>query len=165
MQECPCGFWGDRWRACRCTDLARDRYRSRLSGPLLDRIDLHVAVPAVPFVELIDAAPGESSAMVRARVARVRRVRAARETSLPQPAKRRREASPWLALDADGKRLLERAHEALGLTARAHTRILQVARTIADLATAARIEVVHLAEAIQYRALDREAALEAARDR
>jgi magnesium chelatase family protein len=165
MNPCPCGFWGDRWRACRCTDLARDRYRARLSGPLLDRIDLHVAVPAVPFVELIDAAPGESSAMVRARVARVRRVRAARGASLPHPARLRREALPWLALDADGKRLLERAHDALGLTARAHTRVLQVARTIADLATAARLEVVHLAEAIQYRALDREAALEAARDR
>ena len=166
MNPCPCGFWGDPLRRCDCTDGERRRYRGRLSGPLLDRIDLHVAVPAVPFADLVDAAPAESSEAVRARVAHVRGIQAAREAGRRGGARRGAgRETPWLTLDAAGKEVLSSAHDRLGLTARAHVRVLRLARTIADLAGSEGIEPAHLAEAVQYRALDREAAQEAERDR
>lgn len=156
MNPCPCGWRGEPRRTCRCTlqDLAR--YRRRLSGPLLDRVDLHVPVPAVAAAALAEAGSGEPSAAVRARVERARRVqceRAGAPNARLRGALLRRHASP----DADGRALLAAAVERLGFSARAHERILRVARTIADLEGAQAVRARHLAEAIQYRALDRPA--------
>lgn len=158
MNPCPCGHLGDSRHDCRCPPGLVERYRARISGPLLDRIDLHVEVPALSLREL-RASPGEPSADVGARV------RAARERQLrrfgadsPNPinaALEDRELRRACALDAAGQALLDAAFQRLGLSARALTRILKVARTIADLAGRDRIAAAHVAEAIQYRALDR----------
>jgi magnesium chelatase family protein len=161
MNPCPCGFHGDPRRACRCTAHELLTYRRRISGPLLDRIDLHVDVPPVRC-ELLGAggAPGaERSAAVRARVARARATQADRAgPSGPRSNARLRGAAlrRACALDADGRRILAAAVERVGLSARAHDRILRVARTIADLEGADAVRAVHVAEAVQYRALDRQ---------
>jgi magnesium chelatase family protein len=155
---CPCGHLGDPRHECRCTTLGIERYRARISGPLLDRIDLHVEVPAVGLAEL-RSAPGETSAAVAARVAaaRERQVErlgpsaAAPVNAALGPEEVGRHATP----DAAGRRLLDAAFERLGLSARAIHRILKVARTIADLAVSAEVRAPHVAEAIQYRSLDR----------
>lgn len=163
MNPCPCGFYNDPTRECKCSPMQIQRYVSKISGPLLDRIDIHVDVPAVKFQELASDTPGEASADIRTRVAR------ARESQLRRFQDDGREAdgvfsnahmSPRLIrkhcpLDADGKKLLERAMTRMGLSARAYDRILKVSRTIADLDAAERIAPHHLAEAIQYRSLDR----------
>jgi magnesium chelatase family protein len=156
MNPCPCGHHGDTVRRCRCTVPELLRYRRRISGPLLDRIDLHVDVPAVPAGALDLAGGGPGSAEVRARVARVRalsleRAPQARVNARLRGALLRRLCAP----DAEGRALLARAAEKLGLSARAHDKVLRVARTIADLAGSDAIGGEHLAEAIQYRALDR----------
>jgi magnesium chelatase family protein len=156
---CPCGYLGDDRRECSCTPLAVQRYRSRLSGPLLDRIDLQVTVPAVPWRELSADRCGEASDVVAARVAGARRRQTERfdgcgltcNGEMGPGAIRR-----WARADSDGKRLLEHASRGLGLSARAYHRILRVARTIADLAREEHISSAHLAEAIAYRTLDRE---------
>jgi magnesium chelatase family protein len=157
MNPCECGWLGDPSDQCRCTPPLVARYRGRVSGPLLDRIDLHVEVPRVPVAALAgDTAGEEPSRAVRARVvaARERQRRrygsAQRNAQLPGRLVRR-----VCHIDAAGQRLLEVASDRLGLSARAYTRILRVARTIADLASAERITTAHLAEAIQYRSLDR----------
>ena len=158
MNPCPCGFAGDPKRACRCTEPQIRRYRARVSGPLLDRIDLHVEVPAVPFGDLAAQAPGESSAAIRERVLRCRALQAERYRALPgvrtnadlPPGRLQR----FCPLEPAAARILRDAMDDLGLTARAYARILRVARTIADLAGAATIAREHLFEAIQYRALD-----------
>ena len=135
-----------------------ERYRSRISGPLLDRIDLHVEVPALSLQEL-DGPPGEPSSAVAARVAAARflqRRRYGPKCSTPVNAAMGPEAlRRFCALEAEAKKLLDTAFERLQLSARAITRILKVARTIADLSNAGEIEAPHLAEAIQYRSLDR----------
>ncbi|MFN8640731.1 MAG: YifB family Mg chelatase-like AAA ATPase [Candidatus Binatia bacterium] len=158
LNPCPCGWLGDAQHRCACTMQQVQRYRSRVSGPLLDRIDLHLEVRPVPYRELADAAPGESSAAVRARVHAARAVQLARFAGRAifcnaqmSPADLRRCA----AVDAAASQLLERAMHALALSARAYTRILKVARTIADLAGAEHIAAAHVAEAVQYRTLDR----------
>ena len=156
---CPCGFLGDSRRECTCTPVAVQRYRARLSGPLLDRLDLQVAVPAVPWRELSADRRGEASAVVASRVAAARSRQAARfqgagptcNGEMGPDAIRR-----WARPDTDGKRLLEHASRGLGLSARAYHRVLRVARTIADLGEADQVVSVHLAEAIAYRCLDRE---------
>jgi magnesium chelatase family protein len=161
MNPCPCGHLGDPRHECRCTTLGVERYRARISGPLLDRIDLHVEVPAVGLAEL-RSAPGEPTAAVAARVAaarerQVERIgRLGRGVATPVnaalgPEEIRRHATP----DAAGQRLLDTAFERLGLSARALDRILKVARTIADLAGSEEVRAPHVAEAIQYRSLDR----------
>jgi magnesium chelatase family protein len=160
MNPCPCGHCGDARRSCRCTEHQLVTYRRRISGPLLDRIDLHVDVPAVPCAALPAAGGGERSAEVRARVLRARSLQA--ERAGPRGARtnaRLRGAAlrRLCALDDAGKSLLARAAERLGLSARGHDRTLRVARTIADLDGAERIQARHLAEAVQYRALDRQA--------
>ena len=136
-----------------------DRYRARVSGPLLDRIDLHVEVPRVPVAALAGETAGEeASSVVRARVAAARarqRERLAGRGSLLNAHIPGREVRRLCRIDARGQRLLEAASERLGLSARAYTRILRVGRTIADLADAGDITTTHLAEAIQYRSLDR----------
>ncbi len=156
MNPCPCGHHGDPRRPCRCTGHELLRYRRRISGPLLDRIDLHVDVPAVPVAALPAAGSGEGSAAVRARVAAARALQAERSGAVNarlRGAGLRRAC----ALDEAGRALLQKAAEKLGLSARGHDRILRVARTIADLERSRAIAPHHLAEAVQYRALDRQA--------
>jgi magnesium chelatase family protein len=155
MNPCECGWLGDASGQCHCAPPSIARYRSRISGPLLDRIDLHVEVPRVPVAHLgDDDARGEPSAAIRARVEAARACQAARGPCLNAqlPPRELRRLAP---LDQRGRKLLEIASDRLGLSARAYTRIVRVARTIADLAGEERIGTVHLAEAIQYRSLDR----------
>lgn len=156
---CPCGWYGHATRRCRCSDRAREQYLARLSGPLLDRIDLHVAVPAVETAALLSAAQGEPTHAVRSRVCAAREAMHARHARAEQSASVNaalgpRDLESVAALDAEGRLLLERASVALGLSARAFAKVLRVARTIADLDGAPRVGVSHLAEAVQYRFLD-----------
>jgi magnesium chelatase family protein len=156
MNPCPCGYRTDPVRACRCTPPQVAKYRGRLSGPLLDRIDLVVDVQPVAIADLTGEANGEPSAAVRARVL------AARERQLSRPGRAARlnamlhgrAFDRCCALDADGRRLLERSAARLHLTARGFHRVLKVARTIADLAGVASIASAHVAEALQYRLVD-----------
>lgn len=155
MNPCPCGWAGDPSARCRCSAEHIARYRAKLSGPLLDRIDLHVEVPRPAQAELRpDGAPGESSQTVRERVVRARCVAHAR-AGKANAALTQRETEIHCRLESKDQRLLERALEALQLSARAMHRILRMARTIADLAGSASIQTVHLSEAIGYRRLDR----------
>jgi magnesium chelatase family protein len=159
MNPCMCGWLGDPSDQCRCTPPVIERYRARVSGPLLDRIDLHVEVPRVPVAALAaDAGAEEPSAAIRARVLAARgrqRVRLAGRGIAVNAHIPGREVRRLCRVGAGGRRLLEAASERLGLSARAYTRILRVARTIADLAGEEEITTSHLAEAIQYRSLDR----------
>ena len=153
MNPCPCGFYGDPTRECRCTGGIIQRYLGKISGPLLDRIDLHIEVPAVPYQELRGRDDGVTSAEIRTRVesARARqRARGYYNAQIPS-----RQFRKLCALDDAGERTLEMAVRRMGLSARAHDRILKVARTIADLDCADRVAAKHLAEAVQYRSLDR----------
>jgi magnesium chelatase family protein len=169
MNPCPCGWLGDASDQCRCTPPILDRYRARVSGPLLDRIDLHVEVPRVPVTALAEEAEGgETSAVVRARVlvARARQGERLRGRGIVLNAHiAGREVRRLCRIDARGRRLLEAASDRLALSARAYTRILRVARTIADLAGADQITTSHLAEAIQYRSLDRDVRVRGERGR
>lgn len=159
MNPCPCGFFADPQRECRCTPMQVARYRSRVSGPLLDRIDIQVEVPAVEYRALASRAPGEPSESIRKRVDQAWKVQVARfrETGLHANARMSaRDVQRYCRVDAAGERLLETAIRRLGLSARAYVRILKVGRTIADLAGADEILPPHIAEAIQYRSLDRQ---------
>ena len=159
MNPCPCGYYNHPAKECVCSPGAVHRYMSRISGPLMDRIDLHVEVTPVPAAELSAAAPGEPSAAVRERVVRAREVQAARfagtegvhTNAMMNVAMLREYCRP----DAASAALLERAMERLNLSARAYDRILKVARTIADLAGRETIAAADVAEAINYRSLDR----------
>jgi len=160
MNPCPCGFFNDRTRECRCTPPMIQRYISKISGPLLDRIDIHIDVPAVNYKELRSNMQAESSAAIRERILRARerqleRFRAAGERNFANAQMSSRQIRTHCELSSECERLLERAMTQQGLSARAHDRILKVARTIADLEGAAQIDVQHIAEAIQYRTLDR----------
>jgi magnesium chelatase family protein len=153
MNPCPCGHFSDPARDCRCTGGIIQRYLGKISGPLLDRIDLHIEVPAVPYQELRGKDDGVTSAEIRARVERARGIQQARgfyNSQIPV-----RQLRKLCALDDAGERTLELAVRRMGLSARAHDRILKVARTIADLASEERVSAKHLAEAVQYRSLDR----------
>jgi magnesium chelatase family protein len=158
MNPCPCGHFGDPRHECGCTQPQIERYRARISGPLLDRIDLHVEVPAVRLEEL-KGRDGERTAAVAARVGAARERQLARfGASLPVPANAAMSSADvrrWCDPTAAGQKLLDQAFEKLGLSARAVVRILKVARTIADLAGCDVIGPAQVAEAIQYRALDR----------
>jgi magnesium chelatase family protein len=159
MNPCPCGYLGDPGARCRCTAEQVARYRGRISGPLLDRIDLHVEVPRLAPEHLgSDPDPRvESSAAVRRRVESARALQLER-AGRPNQALGPREIERVCALDDAGRHLMARALQRLGLSARAYHRVLKVARTIADLAGSADIEPPHLSEAIGYRRLDRRGA-------
>jgi len=153
MNPCPCGYAGDPSGRCACTPEQVRRYRARVSGPLLDRIDLQIAVPRVALADLGNAAPaGESSATVRARVVAARE-RQLQRAGKPNARLSNREVQRDCALIASDRSLLERALDKLGLSARAYHRVLRVARSIADLASSERVATAHLTEAIQYRRL------------
>jgi magnesium chelatase family protein len=159
MNPCPCGYFGDPVHACRCTDVDIERYRSRVSGPLLDRIDIHLEVPAVAYRDLVGADAEESSAAIRQRVelARVRQ----RERFRERPGLHAnahmtaRDLRRYCPLSEPVERLLRDAVTRLGLSARAYHRILKIGRTIADLAGTEDLSTTHISEAIQYRSLDR----------
>ncbi|MBH24560.1 MAG: ATP-dependent protease [Myxococcales bacterium] len=161
MNPCPCGYQnsGSETRQCRCTPWQIERYQARLSGPLLDRIDIHIEVPAVRYSDLRDAGAGESSATIRKRVQAARTIQRERFEGLDlhcNAQMRPRELELFCAIDDAGHKLLERVVDRLGMSARTFSRILKVARTIADLDGEEDIQTPHLAEAIQYRLLDRQ---------
>jgi magnesium chelatase family protein len=159
MNPCPCGYFGDEAHACRCSAVDVERYRSRVSGPLLDRIDIHLEVPAVPYPDLVGARVEESSAAVRARVERARAVQ--RERFQGEPGVHAnahmitRHLRRHCALAPAVESLLRQAVHRLGLSARAYHRVLKIARTIADLDGADSLDTGHVSEAVQYRSLDR----------
>jgi magnesium chelatase family protein len=159
MNPCPCGHYGDLRRECRCAPTQVQKYRNRLSGPLMDRIDIHVEVPAMELKDMTGTSLEESSASIRERVTLARFMQLKRfgdETRITCNARMTtRLLRKHCALDPESMELLKHAVTNLNLSARAYDRILKVARTIADLAGARRIQVDHLAEAVQYRALDR----------
>lgn len=150
MNPCPCGFLGSTQRACRCTPDQVSRYQARLSGPLMDRIDLHVEVPALPAEQLVHAPAGESTAAIRARVEQARQRALARQGK-PNQALQGQEIDAQVQLQDAAATFLHTAATRLGWSARSTHRALKVARTIADLAGAPTTEVAHVAEAVQYR--------------
>ena len=175
MNPCPCGYFNDKSRECMCTPPMIQRYVSKVSGPLLDRIDIHIEVPAVQYKELRGSASAEGSAEIRARVLAARErqhvrfavplngqpeggkatAKSAAKPIFSNSQMNTQQIRTFCDLSADAERLLERAMQQQGLTARAHDRILKVSRTIADLDGTPDIAVKHIAEAIQYRTLDR----------
>ena len=156
MNPCPCGFDGDDRRTCRCTPAQIARYHSRISGPLRDRIDLIVNVPAVPVHAITDAAPGEATAVVRERVATARAQQQGRYRAAARTNAELRGSLVWkfCSPDAEGRALLRRAVERLGLSARGYDRVLKVARTIADLSGSDTVGAEAVAEALQYRLVE-----------
>ncbi|MCQ2310465.1 MAG: YifB family Mg chelatase-like AAA ATPase [Paludibacteraceae bacterium] len=182
MNPCPCGHYGDATHQCTCTPAQIHRYKDKISGPLLDRIDIQVPIAAVSYDQLKEMQPGESSASIRERVVRARQIQAERflsDAAILTPSAQRsllhqapcagpthcnaqmtpKQVRQFCQLDADGDRLLESAMKKYGLSARAYDRILKVARTIADLADSEHIQTPHIFEAISYRQLDRDETL------
>ena len=167
MNPCPCGYYGDPTHHCVCTPGQIERYMNKISGPLLDRIDIHCEIQAVPFAQLSQLQPGESSAAIRERVIRARNIQTERFSSLPtgegggrgrphcNAQMTERMLHEFAEPDDASLDMLRMAMERLKLSARAYSRILKVARTIADLAGSEKVESMHIAEAIGYRNLDR----------
>ncbi len=158
LNPCPCGYRNDPRRQCRCSPFQIERYINRISGPLLDRIDIHIEVPPVDYTELSAAAPGTSSAEIREKVLAARDIqkgRFRRSKTRYNADMSHRQIVEHCPLDAQGHKILKTAMEDFGLSARAHDKILRIARTIADLDDAADISPMHLFEAITYRTLDR----------
>jgi len=159
MNPCPCGYFGDERHQCTCAPGQIHRYRHKVSGPLLDRIDIHIEVPAVPYKELSNEYSGEKSGEIRKRVVAARKIQHDRfmndKRIYANGHMKTRHIKKYCKLQPDAQTLLETAMQKLGLSARAFTRILKLSRTIADLDTSAEIESHHISEAIQYRTLDR----------
>ncbi len=160
MNPCPCGFYNHPEKDCVCSSGVVQKYLNKISGPLLDRIDIHIEVTPVPFSELSKSKPSEKSSDIRERVIRAREVQQARyvgrEGIYCNAQMRSKDLQKICVLDEAGNALLKTAMERLGLSARAYDRILKVARTIADMDTSENILPIHVAEAIQYRSLDRD---------
>jgi magnesium chelatase family protein len=160
MNPCPCGYLTDPTHECTCTVPMVQRYRARVSGPLLDRIDIHVEVPSVAYADLSSREAGEPSNALRARVDRAREVQLRRFQSQPKifcnAHMQSKEIRKYCVIDSQSEELLKLAITRFGLSARAYDRILKVARTIADLEGSESIEAQHVSEAIQYRSLDRD---------
>ena len=157
MNPCPCGYFGSTRRACRCTEQEIRRYLDRISGPLLDRIDLQIEVDAVPVEELQQAIPSESSAEVAARVEKARRIQLERYQGLPIHCNAQLDNAAlreFCVPDREGTSLLQAAMDQMHMSMRAYNRILKVARTLADMDGDPEIRLPHVAEAIQYRELD-----------
>lgn len=154
MNPCACGYFGDSSDRCRCTPQQIEQYRNKLSGPLLDRIDMHVPVSALPIEAMQQTQPGENSEAIRERVVACRRIQMNRQgqaNALLQP-----EALKDLCfLEEEPRALLTLAMKKLNLSARAYDRVLKVSRTIADMACASLIQTAHISEALSYRTLDR----------
>ncbi|MBN2377322.1 MAG: YifB family Mg chelatase-like AAA ATPase, partial [Sedimentisphaerales bacterium] len=158
MNPCPCGYLTDPKRNCKCSPNQVERYLGRISGPLLDRIDIHVEVPAVPFRDLSSDRDGTSSAVMREQVLQARQRQTKRYDGLAVRCNSNinsRQIRQFCKIDDSGRHILKQAVYELGLSARAHDKVLKVSRTIADLEQSEAIEAHHIAEAIQYRRLDR----------
>jgi magnesium chelatase family protein len=158
MNPCPCGFYNDPHKSCSCTPIQISRYHSRISGPLLDRFDVHIEVPRMHEFELDTVPQGESNATIRARVEQARMIQRQRfvgNAYFCNAHMSSRDIREYCRIDSAGRELLRQAAMRFSFSARAYTRILKLARTIADLEGASQIENQHLAEAIQYRSLDR----------
>lgn len=158
MNPCPCGYLGHPTRECVCTEAARRRYRDKVSGPILDRIDIHIEVEPVDYDRLSSKTKEESSASIRERVNRAREIQRKRfaGTEITCNAKMTpRMTREFCILSPDAENLLKLSFEKLGLSARAYDKILRIARTIADLDESENIEAAHIAQAVQYRSLDR----------
>jgi magnesium chelatase family protein len=160
MNPCPCGFYGDSKRECRCSPAMIQRYRNKISGPLLDRIDIHIEVPAVKYKEMAGETTGETSEKIRSRVEDARAIQrrrfAGRESVSCNARMIPKDIKEHCRLDEESQELLKMAMTELNLSARAYDRILKVSRTIADLDHSERIQSQHISEAIQYRSLDRQ---------
>ena len=157
-QLCPCGHFGDPKKECRCSEIQVQRYLARVSGPLSDRIDLHVEVPHIPYDQLSSQRSGESSADVRTKVVAARKLQQKRfggTSTHSNAAMSEKQVQEHCKVDSEAQSLLKNAVDVLGFSARSYTRILKVARTIADLEAAPMISAAHISEAIQYRNLDR----------
>jgi len=158
MNPCPCGYVTDPKRRCKCTPNQIERYLARISGPLIDRIDIHVDVPSVPFRELSSKVDGTGSGEMREQVIRARALQVERFDGLAiltNSQMNSRQVRQFCQVDESGENLIKQAVYELGLSARAHDKVFKIARTIADISNNERVEVEHIAEAIQYRRLDR----------
>jgi magnesium chelatase family protein len=158
LNPCPCGYRGDPRRNCQCNPMQIEKYIGKISGPLLDRIDIHLEVTPVPFRELADAQSGTNSSQMRQQVIEARTIQAERfqgERTTLNGRMTPRQIRKHCKLDKGADALLKTAMEEMGLSARAHDKILRVARTIADLDRSPGIQAHHLSEAINYRTLDR----------
>jgi magnesium chelatase family protein len=159
LNPCPCGYRTDPRRSCNCTPPQIEKYMGRISGPLLDRVDIHIEVPAVPFEELANGPPGTSSSQIREQVTSAREIqsiRFANSKTLTNAQMSSRELRQWCPLGKIQTHRMRAAVSEMGLSARAHDKIIRVARTIADLENASEIEPHHIEEAINYRMLDRD---------
>ena len=162
MNPCPCGYYGSKTHECTCTPAQIAKYHSKLSGPLMDRIDLHISVSNVTYDDLSSDKLAEESSVVRERVNKARQIQLKRfeNTGIFSNSKMSSEMlKQYCVLDEEGEKIIKDAFDKLNLSARAYTRILKVARTIADLAGEENISVMHIREALQYRSLDRESSL------
>ena len=159
MNPCPCGYYTDPRRQCRCTPTKIQNYLSKISGPLLDRIDIHIEVPSLKYRELTDQAPAEPSSQIKKRINKARQIQKQRFSDkkiFSNAQMTHREIKKFCTLNKEASDLLKMAINELGFSARAYDKILKVSRTIADLASSEEILVEHVSEAIQYRSLDRQ---------
>jgi magnesium chelatase family protein len=158
MNPCPCGYYNHPKRQCTCSETQIHKYLNRVSGPLIDRFDIHIEVPPVDYNDLTNSAAGESSQKIRERVNAARKLQTERYTGSKTTCNARltdAEFERYCKITDEADALLRQAFDTMGLSARAYNRIVKVARTIADLDGSEDIGIAHIAEAVQYRSLDR----------